>query len=150
MEVNDFSNNNTVSIYASGLGNYVYSLDGINYQSSPNFVNVPIGIYTLYVKDLNGCDLAFETIYVMGVPNFFTPNQDGINDYWTITNYDPSRRIVNATIFDRYGKLIYQFNPKNNGWDGKYNGQTLPATDYWYLFEFENGRIIKGHFSLVR
>lgn len=150
VEINDFSNNNTIYVHASGLGDYQYSLDGTNYQSSPLFTNVSVGAHTLFVKDLNGCDVAFQTIYVMGVPKFFTPNQDGINDYWTITNYDPSRRIVNTTIFDRYGKLLYQFNPKNKGWDGKYNGQTLPATDYWYLLEFENGRTIKGHFALVR
>lgn len=148
--INDFSANNTIQIYTSGIGNYSYSLNGINYQISPYFTNVPVGTYTLFVKDLNGCDLTEKTIYVMGVPKFFTPNNDGINDYWIINNYDPNRKISKATIFDRFGKLLFQFIPVNNGWDGKYNGQTLPATDYWYALEFENGRLIKGHFSLIR
>jgi gliding motility-associated-like protein len=57
---------------------------------------------------------------------------------------------LKVNIFDRYGKLLSQFNPKNKGWDGNYNGQTLPATDYWYAIEFDNGRIVKGHFSMIR
>jgi gliding motility-associated-like protein len=149
IEVTDFSENNTIQVFATGLGDYVYSLNGIDYQDSPIFSNIPIGTYILYIKDLKGCDLTTETIYVMGVPKFFTPNGDGYNDFWTIINYNPIEP-VKVNIFDRYGKLLNQFNPKNNSWDGKYNGQVLPATDYWFAIEFDSGRLVKGHFSLLR
>jgi 3-oxoacyl-[acyl-carrier-protein] synthase-1 len=38
-------------------------------------------------------------------------------------------------IFDRYGKLIISLNPNHNGWDGIYNGEHLPSTDYWFSVE---------------
>ncbi|MFC4739223.1 T9SS type B sorting domain-containing protein [Flavobacterium ponti] len=149
IEVTDFSENNTIQVFATGLGDYVYSLNGLHYQDSSIFSNIPVGTYILYIKDLKGCDLKTETIYVMGVPKFFTPNGDGYNDFWNIKNYNPNE-IAKVNIFDRYGKLLHQFNPKIKGWDGKYNGQDVLATDYWYLIEFEKGKIVKGHFSLIR
>ncbi|MFT5752801.1 MAG: gliding motility-associated-like protein, partial [Flavobacterium sp.] len=80
---------------------------------------------------------------------FFTPNGDGYNDFWTINNFNPND-FAKASIFDRYGKLLNQFNPKNSSWDGKHNGQDVLSTDYWYLIEFTNGKTIKGHFALKR
>ena len=53
-------------------------------------------------------------------------------------------------IFDRFGKLIKQISPLQQGWDGTYNGQALPATDYWYNVQLEDGRNIKGNFALKR
>ena len=49
-----------------------------------------------------------------------------------------------------YGKLITQVNSKGNGWDGNYNGQPIPADDYWFTIDLKNGEIVKGHFSLKR
>ncbi|MBT8316680.1 MAG: T9SS type B sorting domain-containing protein, partial [Lutibacter sp.] len=60
----------------------------------------------------------------------------------------------NIYIFDRFGKLITQINPEGNGWNGIFNGQQLPATDYWFSVELIdlNGKIRtkKGNFSLIR
>jgi gliding motility-associated-like protein len=84
-------------------------------------------------------------------PRFFTPNGDGINDFWYIKNLN--QRISGngfITIFDRYGKLIYQINPQNQVWDGTFNGSPLPSSDYWFQFQLDDGKIIKGHFSLKR
>lgn len=53
-------------------------------------------------------------------------------------------------IFDRYGKLITLFNGNNTGWDGKYNGNELPCTDYWFMVERQNGTFYKGHFAMIR
>ncbi|APA65228.1 hypothetical protein YQ22_13440 [Maribacter sp. 1_2014MBL_MicDiv] len=83
-------------------------------------------------------------------PNFFTPNNDGINDFYVpiIESCSPNGKL---TIFDRYGKLIYQTNRLDNYWNGTFNGKPLPSSDFWYRFEnSENQEIIKGHFSLLR
>ena len=60
----------------------------------------------------------------------------------------------NIYIFNRYGKLITQINPKSSGWDGMFNGKNLPSDDYWFSVELiDNGgtiRVQKGHFSLIR
>jgi gliding motility-associated-like protein len=46
--------------------------------------------------------------------------------------------------------LIKELNPKGDGWGGTYIGQPMPATDYWYSIQLEDGRIFKGHFALKR
>lgn len=53
-------------------------------------------------------------------------------------------------IFDRYGKFLGSFNGNSEGWTGTYAGKPLPATDYWFVITRQDGRILKGHFSLMR
>ena len=53
-------------------------------------------------------------------------------------------------IFDRFGKLLKQIGTTGAGWDGTFNGQQMPADDYWYAIKFEDGRSAKGHFTLKR
>ncbi len=151
VDINDFSGNeNSVLINFTGIGVYEFSLDGIHYQNSPYFTNVQEGDYLVYIKDINGCGIPTPTgIFVLDYPRFFTPNGDTYNDFWKIKN---SAKYPNMLlyIFDRYGKLITQVNPKGNGWDGTYNGQQIPADDFWFTIILENNRIIKGHFALLR
>ena len=150
--VSDLSNNNTIVVSVSGTGDYVYSLDNITFQASNTFENVPAGVYFVYVKDLNGCGTTppYE-VNVLGIPSYFTPNGDGYNDYWNIKGISST---INANtqifIFDRLGKLLKQITPTSLGWDGTYLGQNVPATDYWYSIQLQDGRIIKGHFALKR
>ncbi|QLJ56653.1 T9SS type B sorting domain-containing protein [Flavobacterium psychrophilum] len=88
---------------------------------------------------------------MLGVPKYFTPNGDGIHDYWNVEGITATFNAnTTITIFDRFGKLIKQISPLDQGWDGTDNGQKLPATDYWYTIQFENGKNIKGNFSLKR
>lgn len=54
------------------------------------------------------------------------------------------------SIFDRYGKLLKQMDQNSLGWNGQFNGQPLPADDYWFTLLFLNGKNVKGHFSLKR
>jgi gliding motility-associated-like protein len=146
------SNSITVSVAAS-LGDYVYALDDENgtYQTDNVFENVPAGIHTVFVKDLNRCGIERKEVAVLGIPNFFTPNNDGNNDYWNIkganTSFNASTIIY---IFDRYGKLVKQISPITQGWDGTFNGLQMPASDYWYSIQLEDSRVVKGHFSLKR
>ncbi|MFA5556434.1 MAG: T9SS type B sorting domain-containing protein, partial [Flavobacteriaceae bacterium] len=56
-------------------------------------------------------------------------------------------------IFDRYGKLLKQLNPLGAGWDGTFNGQPLPSTDYWFKVMYTENKTrkeFKAHFSLKR
>ncbi len=83
------------------------------------------------------------------IPKFFTPNNDGHNDLWqigSITEY-PNAAIY---IFDRYGKLLARMSSQSNGWDGTFNDQPLPSSDYWFKVNLDNGNIISGHFTLKR
>lgn len=151
ISITDLSDNNSIIVNITGSGDYEYSLDGENYQVSNTFYNVESGIYTVYVIDKNGCGITQEDISLLGIPNYFTPNGDGYNDYWNIkgvsTTYNAKTTIQ---IFDRYGKLLKQISPLSVGWDGKYLEKNVPSSDYWYVINLEDGRIFKGHFTLKR
>ena len=151
IEIVDLSDDNSVTVLVTGLGNYEFSLDNIDYQSSNIFQNIASGIYTVYVRDLNGCGVVTEEISVLGIPNYFTPNGDGINDYWNVKGVNSNFNIdTTIHIFDRYGKLLKQISPLSQGWDGTFNGVQMPSSDYWYSIQLEDGRVLKGHFSLKR
>ena len=137
--VDDFQENNSLTIvYKNNGGNYVFSIDGVNYQQSPTFTNVPEGELTIYVKDLNGClPVASKIIYVLNYPKFFTPNGDGLNDFWFIPNLK-TKPSATISIFDRFGKLLSQLNVNSKGWNGTFNGQSLPSADYWFTLTLFN------------
>ncbi len=149
--ISDLDLQKEITILVSGSGDYEYSIDGENYQDSNLFTDVPYGIVTLYVRDKNGCGVVTKEIIVLGFPQFFTPNGDGINDFWNVVGVnDRYSRYSKISIFDRYGKLISQFRSTATGWDGTFNGEALPATDYWCVVELPDGRLYKGHFALIR
>ena len=137
----------------TGKGKYEYSLNEPSgpFQSSNVFTNIPSGIYDVFINDINGCGTVSKTISVIGVPKYFTPNNDGYNDFWNVkginANFNAKSTIY---IFDRYGKLLKQLIPTSEGWDGTFTGQPLPSDDYWYTIKLEDGRQTKGHFSLKR
>ena len=151
--INDVSSNNTISIVATGEGDYEYALDNINgpYQDDTTFYDVSPGFHTVYVRDKNGCGIANETVSVIGFPNFFTPNGDGYNDTWHIYGINtPSQSESKIYIFDRYGKLLKQLLYDSLGWDGTYNGNPMPTSDYWFYIKLGDNRIFRGHFTLKR
>lgn len=152
VEVNDFAggqNSATVVLTANSIGDYEYSLDGTVFQDSPTFTGLASGEYTVYVNDKNLCGMVPYRFFVMDYPKFFTPNNDGYNDFWRIP-YLQNQPNATVNIFDRYGKLLYSFKGNQQGWDGTFNGKNLFSNDYWFVITLENGRIVKGHFSLIR
>ena len=142
-------NSITVVLDGSGVGDYVYSIDGVHYQSSNVFTDLSPGSYTVYVKDDNGCGIVSENVWLLNYPRFFTPNGDGHNDFWRVKFSEAEPHLM-TYIFDRYGKLITGFLPDSPGWDGNYNGEPLPSTDYWFLVIREDGKKYRGHFAMKR
>ena len=152
-----FSDNQTVTVNAvPSLGdgsNFLYSLDGNSPQTSNIFTNVGSGIHEISISDANGCGSTIPiSIKLINGPKFFTPNGDGLNDLWNVTEM-PNQDNLKLFIFDRYGKLLKQLSPNGAGWDGTFNGYPLPADDYWFSISFvENGvtKEYRSHFSLKR
>jgi len=157
VEILDLRDNNVVTVYAEPNNpvttTYLYSIDAPNgpYQASNVFENVTAGFHTVYVYDDQGCGVVHKDITVLAVPKFFTPNADGVNDTWNIIGVNALfYKNSKIYVFDRFGKLLADVNPRGEGWDGFYDGRKLPATDYWYVVQLDDGRTVKGHFSLLR
>ena len=150
IETQDWTDeNNIISVFVTGNGDYEYSIDGNNYQESNQFTGLTNGKKIVYVKDKNGCGTVSEEIFLLMYPRFFTPNGDGYNDSWKI-KFSDFKDFLGLRIYDRLGKLLKTFDSKSNDWDGNLNGFPLPSDDYWFTVTRVNGKEFKGHFSLRR
>lgn len=150
VDITDFTPfDNSITIHMANSAEFEFSMDGRTFSDVTFFDGLVPGVYTLYIRSKDGCSSVTERIPILNYPKFFTPNGDGINEVWNVAFiYFFPDAIVN--IFDRYGKLIKSYRGKELGWDGTYNGERLPSTDYWFEINFAGGRIIKGHFAMVR
>jgi len=151
-----FGDTNAIEVMAyAGPGALLeYKLDEGSWQKSNIFLDVTPGEHTVYVRIEGEPCISSKVITVMDYPKFFTPNNDGYNDTWNIWSLknQPDTKIY---IFDRFGKLIKQLSPAGAGWDGTFNGQPLPSTDYWFKAEYIDPKTglnkeVTGHFSLKR
>ncbi len=137
---------------ATGPDEYWFRLDDGPYVNSGIFNNVTPGLHSVTIAERSGCGEIIVEVFVFGYPDFFTPNNDGYHDTWNIIGADrlPLTRLY---VFDRYGKLLKQLDTTGPGWDGIYNGQPLPSSDYWFKIEYEqDGRKgeATGHFAIKR
>lgn len=143
-------NDTTATINILGFGDFEYSLNGINYQDINSFTVAEGGLYTAFVREKNYCGVDYKPFIIVTIPKFFTPNNDGINDYWTIKQliYYPKAEVK---IFDRFGKFIKRLKAQKYSWDGTLDGNLLHSDDYWYSFKIDdNSPEINGHFSMKR
>ena len=149
INVNDFSDNNSIEIIVNSNFNYEYSLDGINYQSTNTFSNLIPDVYSVFVREIDGCGKLEESVFVLNLPTFFTPNNDDKNDYWGLgVEINQEYSLI---IFDRYGKTLTTLNNNVTKWSGTFNGNILPSNDYWYTISFKSSGFSKsGHFTLKR
>lgn len=148
----DFSNPNSITIDVSGIGNYVFLLDGGEPQQSNFFNDVAPGLHTVTVRDLNGCTDVTKEVFVIDVPLFMTPNGDGYFDTWHVIGIEQLPGTI-VYIFDRYGKLLKTLSHTSQGWNGTFNGYMMPATDYWFLADVKKNNTqfeFRGHFTLRR
>ena len=149
-----FSDNATITVNVTGgSGTLMYSLDEGPLQSSNVFTGVSAGEHLVTVIDTEGCTFMTQIVTIIDYPNYFTPNGDGINDTWNISGLNQAD--AKLYIFDRYGKLIKQLSATDDseGWDGTYNQELLPSTDYWFSLDYtENGvaKQFKAHFTMKR
>ena len=146
--------NEIVATAAGGTGDYEFTLNGESYGSTNTFLIYETGNYTVVVTDSNGC-FASATIFLeyvdVCIPNYFTPNNDGIEDEWGPGCSDQYRNLT-FDIFDRYGRKIATLRIGDK-WDGKYKGKELPTGDYWYVVRLnddKDDREFVGHFTLYR
>ncbi|SCY04666.1 gliding motility-associated C-terminal domain-containing protein [Nonlabens sp. Hel1_33_55] len=129
-------------------GNFQYRINGGDYQLSNRLDINGILQAVVEVTDLENCTTVTETFNRLGITQFFTPNGDGFNDVWEVGNLAafPGARVE---LYDRYGKLLKVMDEADPNWNGIFNNEPLPSSDYWYRVTYEDVEI-KGHFSLKR
>ena len=149
IKVEEFSQNNSIEVLIQSDLLYEYSLDGINYQSSPLFNRLPGGFYTVYVREIDGCGMMQENIALLDYLKYFTPNNDGYHDTWNLIG-NLNHKLSNIKIYDRFGKLLKTIDAAGSGWDGTFNGKIMPADDYWFEVVVSDQVVRKGNFSLMR
>lgn len=149
VKIQDISDNNSVEIITFGDGDFEYSINNFNFQDDNTFHNLLGGVYNVKVRDKKGCGSDTIEVVLVDYPKFFTPNNDGYNDYWHLQGIEKFPNAV-IYIFDRFGKLLKQLTFNDLGWDGTYNGRPLFDSDYWFTADLGDNRSFKGHFSLKR
>jgi len=127
-------NGSTVTVGVSGgVPPYQYSLDGISWQNSNVFNNVPRGAHKVFVRDSKLCGEVEKAFAIINLINTITPNDDGHNDE---INYSAlmSNTNLEFRIFDRYGAEVFRGSPSNRyTWDGRMGGRPVPTATYWYF-----------------
>lgn len=129
---------------------------GLDQDQIPNPVAKPTEDihYVLTVTSDEGCSVSDEVFIKVlkspKIPNTFTPNGDGVNDYWNI-QYLESYPGATITIFNRYGNTIFYSVGYSAPWDGNFNGIGLPTATYYYIINPKNGqRIFSGSISIIK
>ncbi len=97
----------------------------------------------------NETSFTTETLIDISYMHFFTPNGNGENDFWHLIG-NGVKSGEKIYIFNRYGKIMAILDPYGIGWDGNYQGQPMPASEYWFKVLLENGKVLKGSFALIR
>ncbi|WP_243834442.1 T9SS type B sorting domain-containing protein [Maribacter caenipelagi] len=155
MTVEESNINQITATVTGGRENYTYYLDDIDMGSENVFYITETNTYDVTVVDENGCE-STASIFIefidIEIPNFFTPNGDGENDFWTPENIEIYPEIF-ISVYDRYGRSVYTFKDNEDGWDGFYLNAELPTGDYWYVIKLNGAadtREFVGNFTLYR
>jgi gliding motility-associated-like protein len=83
------------------------------------------------------------------ISSLFTPNADGMNDYWYIPNLEEYGK-VQVTVYNRFGQPVYESESYKNDWDGTWNGYPLPSASYYYIIRSSAKGFLKGVVNIVR
>lgn len=142
--------------------------DNISYYWTPtDYLSNPLSLtpvtsspsditYTLHTLSGVNCGEATSSVFVkvyetLSIPNTFTPNGDGVNDYWDIKNIDdyPDAQF---NVYDRYGQMVFQSVGYSKPWDGTYGGKKLPSGTYYYIIDLKADNLPKqaGWVLIVR
>ncbi|NIF07898.1 T9SS type B sorting domain-containing protein [Chryseobacterium sp. Tr-659] len=124
----------TVKIGVSGgTPPYEYSLDGVIWQTSNVFYNVPRGAHNVFVRDSKLCGEVKKPFAIINLINTITPNGDGRNEVIDYSALMANDNLV-FRIFDRYGAEVFRGTPENRyTWDGRIGGRYVPTATYWYF-----------------
>jgi gliding motility-associated-like protein len=147
-------NDGSIAISVNG-GQEPYNYNWSNGAITSQITNLDAGNYELTVTDGNECTAEFSSPVVPGnaeepivINNIFTPNGDGINDFWVIKNLElyPDNELV---VVNRWGNEVYSVNGYQNNWDGS----QLSEGTYFYILKVNmcgEKKTFNGYITIVR
>ncbi|MCP1382486.1 T9SS type B sorting domain-containing protein [Runella salmonicolor] len=124
-------------------------------ETTPVITISALGVYNVKITNSLGCT-ATRTISVntycpphVYAPDAFTPNGDGINDFFTL--FVASGQPVCLDIYNRWGQLIKRNENESPGWDGQVDGTLSPEGTYPYVFRYKirNDNLIHEYRGVV-
>ncbi|MBS1510537.1 MAG: gliding motility-associated C-terminal domain-containing protein [Bacteroidetes bacterium] len=132
---------NQVTIRSSNLSaaSYLWNTGA----TTPSITVNEVGTYYLTITQ-NGC-LASDTMSVIAgdcdifIPNAFTPNNDGVNDYFRVLGSAIMQHYT-LKIYNRYGNVMFSSTNPSDKWDGRYKGKLMPAGAYSWSIVYINGK----------
>ena len=141
---------------------YVWEVDldfdnQIDYTSlEDTLVDIPIGMYTLVItEETYGCEVQYdylidEEFNCQDIPTAFSPNGDGVNDYWVIGSMS-AYLDAQVEVYNRWGDRVFYSANNKEYWDGKYKGKDMPTADYFYIIKnMDDITISHGRVTLRR
>jgi gliding motility-associated-like protein len=144
-----------------GSGSYIWApSNNLSNENTLSTIASPTTTttYTLTITTTDACEFSDEvTVFVelpIYIPNTITPNNDGFNDFWIISNIQnyPS---ANVSIYDRWGQKIFNVTgyTSEKRWDGTNKGLRLPAGTYYYIIDLKahgSSKIYNGDINIIK
>jgi gliding motility-associated-like protein len=116
------------------FGNGTTSYDN---EVTVNFLGAQAWTGTLTIFSPEGCSESiteeFTAVGELFVPNCFTPDNDGVNDFFFVKGHD--LRYFELTIFNRYGEVVFKTYDMNEPWDGSHQGREFYVPNGVYNFQ---------------
>ncbi|MBL7963890.1 MAG: gliding motility-associated C-terminal domain-containing protein [Flavobacteriales bacterium] len=148
-----------VQLSASGSGSFVWSPEtwlNCTVCQSPWASPETSTLYTVELTDANGCKATDQVLVIIEgtlyVPNTFTPNGDGTNDFFFALATEVKE--FKLYVFNRWGELIFEADSPHRFWDGTYSGTPSPIDTYVWRIDLTElsgeSRMVIGHVNLVR
>ncbi|HTA62335.1 MAG TPA: gliding motility-associated C-terminal domain-containing protein [Bacteroidia bacterium] len=114
-------------------------------DTTVNINNLAPGNYDLTVTDKYGRQVTAtgtvegytQNLNCLNIPSAFTPDGDGVNDVWNIRSLSEYAS-CKIEIFNQWGSLVFKSTGYSTSWDGKYNGEPVPAGAYYYIIDLNN------------
>ncbi len=164
----DIISNDTLSDYPITISIEQDFTHGSSYLDAdmnlvPSFSASFVGTDSLkYIVYDNDDDFAEAWLFVnvqyagdeLFIPNTFTPNGDGYNDYFLIPDF-ASYEGIQLQVFDSWGQVVYKSSNYKNDWDGEGNtgalaGKAVNEGTYYYVIKLPDGGVYTGYIFITR
>ncbi|MBS1521190.1 MAG: gliding motility-associated C-terminal domain-containing protein [Bacteroidetes bacterium] len=149
--------NNPSSTFTYRLYDDQNSAQPLDEENSGRFKVTVNANRSYFISQLNGtCESSRSEVKVtvgvssVNIPNAFTPNGDGINDYWSLKGMENNPNSL-VQVFTRYGQKVFESKGYEHPFDGTYGGKELPTGVYYYIINLgTNCNILSGNVTLIR